>query len=154
VKSLARPRDKAELLGRLRVLRPDSARRWGRMSAPQMVCHVADAFRMGMGRKPVSDATGPLQRTIVKWVALYLPVRWPGGRIVTRPEIDQQLAGCTGPGDFAADVAEIAALLEEFTAPARTFDWPAHPIFGRMSEADWLRWGYLHTDHHLRQFGA
>jgi hypothetical protein len=30
---------------------------------------------------------------------------------------------------------------------------PAHPIFGRMTEAEWMRWGYLHTDHHLRQFG-
>jgi len=29
----------------------------------------------------------------------------------------------------------------------------AHPIFGRMSLWEWQRWGYLHTDHHLRQFG-
>jgi hypothetical protein len=27
----------------------------------------------------------------------------------------------------------------------------ARPIFGRMSDAEWLRWGYLHTDHHRRQ---
>ena len=108
---------------------------------------------MGMGRKPVSPATGLLQRTIVKWIALYLPLRWPGGRIVTRPEIDQQLAG-TRPGDFAADVAELEALMVLVTSQAGTFGWPPHPIFGRMSEADWMRWGYLHTDHHLRQFGA
>jgi Protein of unknown function (DUF1569) len=153
VKTLARPRDKAEILRRLRALRPESGRRWGRMSAPQMVCHLADAFRMGIGRKPVSDATGLLQRTLVKWIALYLPARWPGGRLVTRPEIDQEVGG-TRPGDFAADVAEVEALVELVTAPSRSFDWPPHPIFGRMSEGDWLRWGYLHTDHHLRQFGA
>jgi hypothetical protein len=29
-----------------------------------------------------------------------------------------------------------------------------HPIFGAMSERAWLRWGYLHMDHHLRQFGV
>jgi len=29
-----------------------------------------------------------------------------------------------------------------------------HPIFGGMSERAWLRWAYLHTDHHLRQFGT
>ena len=32
--------------------------------------------------------------------------------------------------------------------------WPRHPIFGRMSQRAWLRWAYLHMDHHLRQFGA
>lgn len=118
-----------------------------------MVCHLSDSFRMAMGRKPVSHATGLLQRTIVKWIALYLPLPWPGGRILTRPEIDQEVGG-TRPGDFAADIAELEALVELVTAPARSFDWPPHPIFGRMSEADWLRWGYLHMDHHLRQFGA
>jgi hypothetical protein len=123
------------------------------MSAHQMICHLSDSFAMAMGHKPVSHATSLLQRTIVKWVALYLPLRWPGGRILTRPEIDQELGG-TRPVDFAADVAQVEALMEVFTAPTRTFEWPWHPIFGRMSEGDWLRWGYLHTDHHLRQFGA
>jgi hypothetical protein len=28
-----------------------------------------------------------------------------------------------------------------------------HPVFGQMSESAWLRWAYVHTDHHLRQFG-
>ena len=102
---------------------------------------------------PVSHATGLLQRTIVKWIALYLPLRWPGGRILTRPEIDQEVGG-TKPGDFAGDVAELESLVELITAQTRSFDWPLHPIFGRMSDADWLRWGYLHMDHHLRQFGA
>ena len=32
--------------------------------------------------------------------------------------------------------------------------WPAHPFFGAMSSSAWLRWGYLHMDHHLRQFGV
>lgn len=29
---------------RLALLRPDSARRWGRMNASQMLCHLTDAF--------------------------------------------------------------------------------------------------------------
>ena len=152
MKTLAREHDKAEIVGRLRRVRPESVRRWGRMSAHQMVCHVADAFRMALGQKPVSPATGPLQRTIVKWIALYVPLPWPAG-ILTRPEIDQVLAG-TKPVDFTADVAQLEALLELITAQTRSFDWQLHPIFGRMSDAAWLRWGYLHLDHHLRQFGA
>ena len=112
----------------------------------------SDAFRMAMGRKAVSPASGLLKRTIVKWIALHLPLPWPAG-IPTSPEIDQE-AGGTSPVVFAADVAELAVLVEIFTAPARSFAWQPHPIFGTLSDAAWLRWGYLHMDHHLRQFGA
>ena len=122
------------------------------MSAHQVVCHLNDSFRMAIGLKPVSPATGALQRTVVKWTALYLPLPWPPG-IGTRPEIDQLLGG-TKPVDFATDLAELEALVELVTAQPRRFEWQPHPIFGPMSEAAWLRWGYLHTDHHLRQFGV
>ena len=151
MKTLARLRDKAEILRRLRAVSPQSARRWGRMSAHQMVCHLNDSFLVVTGEKPVSPATGLLQRTLVKWSALYLPLPWPAG-IGTRPEIDQEIGG-TRPFDFEADVAQLEALVERITG-TRGFDGQSHPIFGRMSEAAWLRWGYLHMDHHLRQFGA
>jgi hypothetical protein len=152
MKTLARDRDKAEVLARLAMVRPESARRWGRMSAHQMVCHLADAFRAAMGRKAVRAAGGPLQRTLVKWIALYVPLAWPAG-IATSPEIDQLGAG-TPPLTFAEDVAQVEALLEVFTSPTRTLDRRPHPVFGPLSDAAWLRWGYLHTDHHLRQFGV
>jgi hypothetical protein len=152
MKTLARQGDKAELLARLKAVRPDSVGRWGRMSAHQMICHLSDAFRMGIGQKPVSRVDGLLHRTMLKWVVLYLPVSWPSG-ILTRPEIDQELGG-TRPVDFASDVAGLESLLELITAQPRNVDWQSHPIFGSMSEAGWLRWGYLHVDHHLRQFGA
>jgi hypothetical protein len=152
MKTLAREADKAEIIRRLRTLRPETARRWGRMSAHQAVCHLSDAFRMALGKKSVSPAGGPLQRTIVKWTALHLPLTWPAG-ITTTPEIDQARGG-TGPGEFAADVRELELLVEDFTARNTGAECPEHPIFGRMSRADWLRWAYLHMDHHLRQFGV
>lgn len=158
MKTLARASDKAEVLRRLERVRPERAPLWGRMSAHQMVCHLADAIRMATGQKRVSQATSLPRRTIVKWIALYAPARWPTG-IPTRPEIDQELDG-TRPGDFAADIAQLEALLDLITAPApasapaKSFEWQVHPIFGGMSEAAWLRWAYLHLDHHLRQFDA
>jgi hypothetical protein len=153
MKTLARPQDKEEILRRLKTVRPENARRWGRMSPHQMVCHLSDAFRMATGEKAVSPATSLLHRTLVKWTALYAPLSWRAG-ILTRPEIDQE-GGGTRPTDFAADVAQVATFLEVITtAPPDTLDGVAHPIFGRMSRSAWLRWGYLHTDHHLRQFGA
>jgi hypothetical protein len=122
------------------------------MSAHQAVCHVADGLRMAVGEKPVRQDGGPLQRTLVKWIALYVPIPWPSG-IATSTEIDQALEG-TPPVDFASDLAQVEALLERVTTATRTLDRQLHPRFGRMSDAAWLRWGYLHLDHHLRQFGV
>jgi hypothetical protein len=150
MKTLAHVRDRDELVGRLRTVRPDSPARWGRMSAHQMVCHLADGFRMAAGDKEVSPASGPLQRSLVKWIALYLPLAWPAG-IPTRPETDQTIGG-TKPLEFASDVARVELLLTAFAASPSVRSRP-HPIFGPMSHGAWLRWAYLHTDHHLRQFG-
>ena len=105
-----------------------------------------------MGLRRVSHASGPLQRTLVKWVALYAPVRWPAG-LPTRPEVDQQHEG-TRPAAFADDVAELVRLIEVVSISPRPIAWEPHPIFGVMSESAWLRWAYLHMDHHLRQFGV
>jgi hypothetical protein len=152
MKTLAQPDCRAEIMRRLKTLRPDSARLWGQMSAHQMICHLADACRMALDQKPVSPATGPFERTLIKWMALYLPVHWPTG-IETRPEIDQRCGGTT-PADFADDIAQLEALLQRLANRSREEQWPAHPIFGRMSHRAWMRWAYLHADHHLRQFGA
>jgi hypothetical protein len=151
MKTLGRDCDRVEILQRLKRVRPDHVGRWGRMSAHGMICHLSDSLLMAAGQKPVSDATGVLHRTILKWVVLYAPLKWPVG-VPTRPEIDQELGG-TKPTDFMEDMARLEALLEHMTrseSPSR----PVHPIFGGMSEAAWRRWAYLHIDHHLRQFGA
>lgn len=121
------------------------------MSAHQMVCHLSDAFRLVTHQKSASPATGFLQSTIIKWIALYVPFKWPPG-YPTRPEMDQEIDG-TKPSDFAADLAELESLVEVVAAAPEDYEWPAHPIFGHMSESAWKRWAYLHVDHHLRQFG-
>ena len=69
-----------------------------------MVCHLADTFRMALGQKAATAPSGTLQRTVVKWVALYAPLRWPPG-ITTAPELDQLGEIATRPTDFAADLA-------------------------------------------------
>ena len=151
MKTMARECDKAEILRRLKTIRADSPRKWGRMSAHQMICHLSDSFLAVTGQRPASVASGPLQRTVVKWVALYAPLNWPHG-IRTRPEVDQEVGG-TRPSTFAADITQLEMLVELVTTRKSCFG-PAHPIFGPMSDTDWMRWAYLHMDHHLRQFGC
>jgi hypothetical protein len=69
------------------------------------------------------------------------------------PENDQERGG-TPPEDFRRDVEGLAAMIERLTRAQKDFQWRRHPLFDEMSERDWLRWGYLHVDHHLRQFGV
>ena len=152
MRTLARDADRLEILRRLRTLRTESVRRWGRMSAHQMVCHLADSLRVAAGQKVASPAVNLFTRTVLKQIALHFPLPWPPG-IPTRPELDQQRGG-TRPGDFAADVAGVEALLAHFTDGSASLERQPHPLFGRMSRADWLRWGFVHMDHHLRQFGV
>jgi hypothetical protein len=147
MRTLARQADKAEILERLKALRPESARRWGRMTAHQMVCHLADSFRFAVGQRPARAAPGLLGRTVVKWIALYAPLAWPAGSAARRH-------GQGARGSRPPHFAELQALLEIVTVEETRLDGRLHPLFGRMSEAAWLRWGYLHADHHLRQFGA
>ena len=151
MRTLARESDAARLLERLGRVTPTSQRRWGRMSAHQMICHVADSFRMALGEKATADISTLFSRTAMKWIALRAPVPWPPGRIRSSRELDQEIGG-TRPQEFEADRREAEALLRRMAgaAPAP----PRHPIFGDTTWEEWLRWGYLHTDHHLRQFGV
>jgi len=120
------------------------------MSAPQMVCHLCDSYRVALGEKAVGSATGFLQRTIVKWIALELPMNWPSGT-PTPPEVEQGIGG-TPPDEFKEDRTELISLVNRFCSKDTELKI-LHPFFGRMSRREWLRWGYLHADHHLRQFG-
>ena len=52
------------------------------------------------------------------------------------------------------NAAEEQQRMKSFREPACVSETVRHPFFGAMSPNQWLRWGYLHTDHHLRQFGA
>jgi hypothetical protein len=120
------------------------------MTAHQMICHLADSFRGVLGEKTLNLVPVPLPRKIMKFIALGLPVQWPHG-LKTVPEIDQHENG-TRPTEFVADVAGLGSLFERFVSMPRALA-PTHPFFGPMGHADWMRWGYLHMDHHLRQFG-
>ena len=153
MKTLAQEDTTAEILVRLRALSPDSTARWGRMTSPQMVRHLIDSARVAFGEVTVSDGSSLVQRTVVKWIALYAPMRWPP-EIKTRPELDQAAGRGSPPGDFADDVATLAAITKRIATQPLDAAWARHPIFGGMSHAQWLRWAYLHTDHHLRQFGV
>jgi hypothetical protein len=142
--------DRQAIVQRVSALTSSDHRLWGKMSAHQMVCHLCDSYRSGLGERYVSPATGFLQRTLIKWIALRAPAKWPKGT-PTPPEVEQGVGG-TPPVEFEADRAELLSLVSRFCDEADDIAI-AHPFFGHMSRWEWFRWGYLHADHHLRQFG-
>ena len=152
MKNLGDPVVQNTALLRLSRVQPQTKPRWGRMSAHQMLCHLSDSFKVAIREKQASAATGLLQRSIVKWIALYVPLPWPKG-VPTRPEVEQGRGG-TIPTDFESDLQQLRSVIERFTTRAPGFSLAPHPFFGEMSFSEWMRWGYLHTDHHLRQFGV
>jgi hypothetical protein len=149
VKSAADPRVLNELIHRIGLLVPATPRRWGTMTAGEMLCHLGDATASVLDHP--GGTPGPV-RPIRKWIALYSPIPWPHG-LKTPRSVDPHREG-TKPGEFEADRARaIAGLQALAVAPAGACP-AAHRVFGSMTLRDWQFWGYRHTDHHLRQFGV
>ena len=152
MKTLADQSCVAEIFARLQSVQPDSSRQWGKMNAHQMLCHLSDAFRMVMGERDAARRDNWFSRNVMKWLALQAPMQWPHG-VKTGAEADQERDG-TKPVEFNRDTAVCAEYLRRFMAQQKDFQFAPHPMFGEMTEAEWMRWGYLHCDHHLRQFGV
>jgi hypothetical protein len=151
MKSLEQPEVKTELERRIALLEPVSSRRWGSMTSHQAICHLTDSFRSVTGERSLTARSMPgFQKLLMKWFALYAPIPWPQG-IKTSPENDQTKGG-TKPLEFARDQAELLEWVERVAA--RQVRFIPHPLMGEMTEPEWLRWAYLHCDHHLRQFGV
>ena len=150
LKTVADTRDRDEILRRISTLSENDARQWGKMTIHQMICHLDDSYSLALNERKASPATGFLQQTVIKWVALWVPLKWMKG-FPTRPELEQGKGG-SAPVEFAADRMRLAANLDRFCG-ALPYPCIRHPVFGPMTREDWQRWGYLHADHHLRQFG-
>ena len=148
MKSIAEPHVLNELVCRLEALTPSTPRRWGTLSAHEMLCHLADATASVLAR-PRGDAGRP--RRWRKWLALYTAIPWPHD-LPTPTHVDPRQGG-TRPGQFEHDRERAIAGLRALAAASASGLPTAHGLFGAMQPRDWWRWGYRHTDHHLRQFG-
>jgi|HubBroStandDraft_3_1064219.scaffolds.fasta_scaffold26993_4 hypothetical protein len=139
---------RAELKRRLASLTPEARAQWGRMNAPQMVCHVADQLRVALGEVTTRPRLNflrfqPFRQLFVHW----LP--WPKGKVPTVPEMQS-----SPPGDWDADRAAVADLIDRFATRVPGGAWAPHPGFGKVSGREWGAICAKHLDHHFRQFGV
>ena len=137
----------AEILARIRRLHPDAPRRWGRMTASEMIAHLSDQMRHTLGDAACEARPGLLRNPLVRYLVIYwLP--WPKGRVKGPPE-----AFMTKPTTWEADVTALIGLMDRFVVRGPNGEWPEHALFGRMSGQDWGVFCHKHFNHHLAQFG-
>jgi hypothetical protein len=147
-KSLVDPNVVAETKTRLLSVTADARPLWGKMTARQMMWHLTCSYEVALKERTVGPLKGP-PKWLIKWAALRSGLTW-AKNLKTTPELVRALEE-ESPADFTALTAQTIQRMEAVA----TGIWlaPSHPMFGTMSSRDWQRWGYLHADHHLRQFG-
>jgi hypothetical protein len=148
MKTLAHPADAAEIRARILTLAPTDAPRWGIMTVDQMICHVREAYVYALADTPVDFIPLRWPPKTIKYAALNLPMPWPHST-ATIPQLKLNAPGMATT-TFEQDLATLLTSFDTFCA--LTNHTRDHPFFTSMEHADWMRWGYLHADHHLRQF--
>lgn len=151
VKSFCHRDDQLEIIDRLQSLRSTDGPQWGRMYAGAMVRHLVESHEMAMQKLTVNTpAISLLRGPHGRWLALRMPLQW-GKNMPTLREINiMQRQNFTI--DFSREQATLLKLIDAFCSCRSDTLRPEHPLLGRFTREDWMRWGYLHADHHLRQF--
>ena len=150
MKHLFEPAAIAEVRSRVRQLRPDSPRQWGKMTAAQAVAHCARGLEQALGdRKPPRMLVGHLLGWAIKRLALGddKPMQRNSPTVPELVIADER--------ELDVERARLLGLLDRVAAggPAGCTTHP-HSFFGRLTGQEWGVLMYKHLDHHLRQFSA
>jgi Protein of unknown function (DUF1569) len=148
MKSLASVEVLSEVRTRLKDVKVGDRALWGKMTAKQMMRHLACSYEVALGDRAVGSLNG-MPPVLMKWLALRSGLRWTKN-IQTMPELKRAIASHS---DDEFDAVVLGVIEKMQTVATGTRCAPTHPMFGPMTAEDWMRWGYLHADHHLRQFG-
>jgi hypothetical protein len=148
MKTLWQESSRRELMERARRLTPESRAQWGKLSVDRMLAHCVDAFGMGLGEIATKPRRIPL---LGRWPFNVLFIRFVGmpKNAPTAREIMTR-----APASIEEELRALEAALERFASQRDRKEWPSHPAFGKLSGRTWGKLGYVHTDHHLRQFGV
>ena len=146
--TLAHPNDSIEIRTRILSLAPTDVPQWGIMTVDQMICHVREAYLYALADTTVEFIPLPYPANVVKQFALQVTKPWPQSAR-TIPQLQLDAHGMTHT-TFEQDRDTLLGSFDTFCA--LTNHTRDHPFFGSMEHSDWMRWGYVHADHHLRQF--
>ena len=139
--------DRERLLGRIHSLGPDSARRWGSLTLPGVLAHMAKQIELALGDLESQPAPSMLRRFGLKYLIIYV-MPWPQG-VKTAPVLLSPDAD-----DVETERQGLVRAIERAAAAGPGGEWAEHPLFGPLPGPAWGALMAKHLDHHLRQFST
>ena len=136
---------------RIDALEPNTKAKWGKMNATQMLTHMNDAIRIGLGMKAAVDKSNWFMNKLAFPIVVHLFPGFPRN-LLTAPEMKQGKLGST-PRDFYTEAEFLKKMLEVFNEREGDKLKP-HPLFGKLSKQQWADLLVKHLEHHLQQFGV
>lgn len=140
------PAVRRSIEARLETLRPDAPRKWGSMTADQMLWHVNQFLSFALGEGSFTKQKVPLPLPMFRLMLLYMP--WPK----SAPTHQDALA--RDPHDFEAERARCRRLIEQFVNRPLDGAWPVDPLLGSVTGRFTSKLQAKHLDYHLGQFSA
>jgi hypothetical protein len=136
---------------RLGQLVPQTERRWGKMTAAQMLAHCSVSMQWAVGE--VVPEKGALPARLMGWLVKPMVFRNDDPMRKNSPTAKSLIVADERVLDRERD--RLSGLIDKFAlggAPGCTRN--PHSFFGRMTAEQWAILMYKHLDHHLRQFGV
>jgi hypothetical protein len=146
MRTLHDPAVRRSLEARLDALRPDAPRRWGAMTADQMLWHVNQFLASAIGEEPLPVQKSPVPQPLLRFMVLYMP--WPKSAPTNRAAIPD----CAH--DFEGERARCKALIDKFVSRPIDGTWPVDPNFGAVTGKFASGLQARHLDHHFKQFST
>ena len=140
-----------QVKARLGKLEPRSERRWGKMTAAQMLAHCSVSMQWSVGE--VVPEKGPLPVRLIGRLVKPMVFRNEDPLRKNSPTAKSLIV--SDERDLDRERARLSGLIDQFAAggPAGCTKNP-HSFFGRLTPEEWAILMYKHLDHHLRQFGV
>jgi hypothetical protein len=126
----------------------DARAQWGKLTAPGMLAHLNDSFRMVTGELAVKPKRLPIRYPPLRQLVVYV---LPFPR--SAPTALELLARVSA-ADFHAEQRDLHVWMERLGHITSGSQLVPHPAFGNLS---YRAYGVLiarHMDHHLKQFGV
>ena len=137
---------------RNRVLRiaPTNPRQWGTMNVSQTLHHLNLACGSALGFYKLPDESYLVSRTLFRWILVdWFPEQPAGLRLPKGFKIPHG-----AEFDFEFERQQLLKIVDAAWRAKSGDDWGPHPMFGKMTLAEWGKLLQIHIDYHLKQFAA
>ncbi len=140
-----------QVKSRLAKLEPQSARRWGKMTAAQMLAHCSISLQWATGE--VVPERGAFFARLLGLLVKPLLFRNQDPMRQNSPTARDLIVA--DERDFGKERDRLSGLIDKFAAGGEAgCTTNPHSFFGTMTPHEWAILMYKHLDHHLRQFGV